>query len=76
MGSGVLVGDFLLAGKGVGVGHEVAVANLSALSATVSAPGGAQDPAAAAPAPRSPPPFPRWLFGAAIWNRDRFGESG
>jgi hypothetical protein len=43
MGSGVLVGDFLHAGKGVGVGHEVAVANLSALSATVSAPGGAQD---------------------------------
>ena len=43
MGSGVLAADFVLAGKGVGVGHDVAVADLSGLSATVPAPGGAQD---------------------------------
>ena len=43
VGSGVLAADFVLAGKGVWVGHDVAVADLSALSATVSAPSGAQD---------------------------------
>ena len=43
VGIGVLVADFVLAGKGVWVGDDGAVADLSALSATVSAPGGAQD---------------------------------
>jgi hypothetical protein len=43
VGSGVLVADFVLAGKGVSVGRGMLVADLSALSTTVSAPDGAQD---------------------------------
>ncbi len=43
VGSGVLGGDFVLTGKGVWISHDVAVADLSVLSATVSVPGGAQD---------------------------------
>ena len=43
VGSGVLGGDFVLTGKGVWISHDVAVAVLSVLSATVSVPGGAQD---------------------------------
>ncbi len=43
VGIGLLTADFVLAGKGVSVGCGVAIAELSAVSATVSAVDGAQD---------------------------------
>jgi hypothetical protein len=43
VGIGVLTADFVLAGKGVSVGCGAAIAELSAVSATVSAADGAQE---------------------------------